>query len=239
MTWARLSDTTRTDPAWVKLADAAAQRVAEDSRRAGDGPSFAELSEQARRATMLAKAVHLFSLMYSVPALTDGRITPADITEVVAIGSLTLDEFLLGADLLVATGAWRRVKPSKTAPLGAYQMVLGWAAGEQPLRADEEARKKRQALRDALRPGRKDYPKKVAAEKRAGGRCEYCDRDVRGGGEVDHVDPALFTNDVSNLAICCRGCNSKKGQTHSLEAVGMSFTKRALAARKAFVQVDP
>lgn len=242
MTWARLDDRTRTEPGWVKLADAAARHVAEEMRRAGDDPggrAFAELTERARKATMLAKSVHLFTLMYSVPALTDGKITPADITEVCSIGSLTREEWLLGADLLVTTGAWRLVRASKRDPLGGYQMILGWAAGEQPLRVDEQARKKRQALRDALRQGRKDYPNRVAAEKRAAGQCEYCDRDVGSGGEIDHVDPNLFSNDLANLAICCRGCNTKKGGQHSLEAVGMSFTPRALAARATFGQVSP
>lgn len=228
MTWARLDDQMCHSLEWVKLADAAARKVAATAKAGAD---LAELTEAARRATLIAKFTHMATLAYAVPALTDGKITPADIQQVCARGSLTPDEWMLGAELLVDTGAWRTLRPSKRDPLGGWEMRLSWAPGEQPLRADEKARKQRQNLRDALRQGRKDYPKRVAAEKRAAGQCEYCDRHVGTAGQIDHVDPNRFTNAVENLAVACNSCNSKKGM-HTLEEVGMAFTKRALDARR-------
>jgi hypothetical protein len=229
VTWARLDDRTSTSPEWVGLTDVAL-RAARLELPSAVPPKVAE---RARELARTAKAVHLLSLMWSVPALSDGRLSPASVEQICNIGSLSLDEWYTGAELLVASKAWKRLNPTKRDPLGAYQMLLGWAPGEQPLREDEEARKKRQRLRDALRPGKKDYPMRVAAVERAGGLCEYCDRPI-GDGEIDHVDPSLFSNDVANLAHVCGGCNKKKGAQHRLEDVGMSFTQRALDARHAW-----
>lgn len=46
--------------------------------------------------------------------------------------------------------------------------------------------------------------------------CRYCGAKVRwndrkgaGGGTYDHVDP-FGPNDIGNLVVCCRGCNSSK-----------------------------
>lgn len=230
MTWARLDDRTSTRPEWVGLANAAARHVA-----ASPGSSTpAELHERARQLAQRAKAVHLTALMYSVPALTDGRLTPADAEQICAIGSFTPPEFYDAADLLVATGAWAQSKPSKRDPLGAFTMRLGWSPGEQPLRADEEIRRKRNALRDALREGRKDYPNRLRAEERSEGLCEYCDASIGRSGQIDHIDPEVLTNDLENLAHCCARCNKKKGGILTLEQAGMAFTPRAIARRQAF-----
>ena len=227
MTWARLDDRTGNSPEWVKLTDVALQRAAVSMPDARPP----ELVERARCLAMLAKAVHLFSLMWSVPALSDGKLSPAGVEQICTLGSLTSNEFYEAAELLVEAGAWRRVRPSKASPLGSYQMLLGWSPGEQPTREEDEQRRRMATLRGRLRPGRPDYPNRVAAVERAAGRCEYCDARLGGeGGEIDHVDPEMFSNDVDNLAHVCGGCNKKKGY-HQLDEVGMAFTARALAAR--------
>jgi hypothetical protein len=235
VTWARLDDETSTKASWVGLTD-----VAQLAARA-EMPSGLphEVAERARVLARNAKAVHLLSLMWAVPALSDGRLTPAGVDQICLRGSLLPAEWYEAAELLVASGAWKRINPTKKDPLGGYQMILGWGPGEQPLRADEEFRKKMQRLRDAMREGHKDYPNKLAAIERAGGLCEYCDKPIDTAGEIDHVDPWLFTNDVANLAHACQGCNRKKGRQHRLEDVRMSFTQRAVTVRQQWSNVGP
>jgi hypothetical protein len=227
MTWARLDDRTQQAPEWVAVTNASLRAVGSD--RHDLRPD--ELAEIARIAAQRAKFVHLVSLMWAVPALSDGRLSPAAVEQICAIGSLTPTEWYTSAELLVSAGAWKRIKPTNSEPLGAYQMLLGWSPGEQPTRAEDEQRRRMTTLRGRLRPGRADYPHRVAAVERSAGRCEYCDAKLGAeGGEIDHVDPRLFTNDVDNLAHVCGGCNKTKGY-HQLDEVGMSFTARALAAR--------
>lgn len=227
MTWARLDDQTAQSPAWIALTDAALRSASVDLY----GESPPKISEEARRRARDAKAVHLLTLMWSVPALTDGKISPAGVEQICAIGSLTVEEWYAAADLLVEAGAWRRLKPSKSSPLGAYQMRLGWAPGEQPTREEDQNRRRRARLRDRLREGAADYPNRVIAVDRAKGQCEYCDARLVGGGQIDHIDPTLFSNDPENLAHVCASCNKRKGH-HPLDVVGMAFTKRAAKLRR-------
>jgi 5-methylcytosine-specific restriction endonuclease McrA len=212
----------------VALTDVALRRVA------GQNPSTRpdQLAEAARLLAKNAKDVHLLSLMWSVPALSDGKITPAGAEQICTIGSLTLSEFYDGADLLVDAGAWRRTRATKREPLGAYQMLLGWAPGEQPTREEDQTRRRKARLRDALREGGRDYPTKLAAIERADGQCEYCD--ATDPTQIDHVDPTRFSNALVNLAWVCARCNKRKGAIHDLAAVGMSFTTRAKRLRSRY-----
>lgn len=228
MTWARLDDQTASSPSWVAIPDVALKRVAE--QHPGTRPD--QLAEAARLLAKNAKDVHMMALMWSVPALSDGRITPAGAEQICTIGSLTLTEFYDGADLLVDAGAWRRTRTTKREPLGAYQMVLGWAPGEQPTREEDQTRRRKAKLRDALREGGRDYPTKLAAIERAAGQCEYCD--ASDPTQIDHVDPTRFSNELGNLAWVCARCNKRKGAIHDLAAVGMSFTARAKRLRARF-----
>lgn len=230
MTWARLDDQTATSPGWVALVDVALKRVAADRPEARPD----QIGDTARQLARNAKSVHMFSLMWSVPALSDGRITPSGAEQVCTIGSLTTTEFYDGADLLVDAGAWRKIRPTKADPLGAYQMILGWAPGEQPTRQEDIDRRKRGRMRDALREGGRDYPNKVAAIERAAGHCEYCDS--TDPTQIDHIDPRTFSNALDNLAYVCARCNKRKGANHELSAVGMSFTARARRARARFAE---
>lgn len=51
---------------------------------------------------------------------------------------------------------------------------------------------------------------KPALMERSGGKCEWCGRDVGGSrATVDHIDPD-GGNDLGNLALLCRPCNSRK-----------------------------
>jgi 5-methylcytosine-specific restriction endonuclease McrA len=228
MTWARLDDQTSTQRAWLKIGDVALQSAAAEPGKP------AEIAERARVAAARAKAVHLVTLMWAVPALSDGRVSPAGVDQICAIGSLTAAEWYDAAELLAAAGAWRRVKPSKREPMGAYQMLLGWAPGEQPTAEEDRERRARARLRDGLRDGGKDYPSKLIAVTRSGGMCEYCGVELgASGGQIDHVDPNLLTNDPENLAHACAKCNKTKSN-HTLDAAGMSFTSAAVAARKAW-----
>lgn len=68
----------------------------------------------------------------------------------------------------------------------------------------------------------------TAVRSRDGDACRYCgnvvdwsDRRGTNGGTYDHVDPA-GPSVVSNLVVCCRGCNSMKG-VRSLSDAGMSL----------------
>lgn len=225
MTWARLDDQTASSPAWVSIPDVALVVAAE--QHPGARPD--QVAEAARLLAKNAKNVHMIALMWSVPALSDGKITPAGAEQVCTIGSMTPSEFYDGADLLVAAGAWRRTRTTKREPLGGYQMILGWAPGEQPTREEDQTRRRKARLRDALREGGRDYPTKLAAIERADGRCEYCD--ATDPTQIDHVDPRKFSNELENLAWVCARCNKRKGAIHDLAAVGMAFTPRAKRAR--------
>jgi hypothetical protein len=227
MTWGRLDDKTATSPAFVSIADAALRRAA---KRMPEQP-MNDVLEAARIDTFRARALHLFAVMFTVPAMTDGKITPAVAEQICSAASMSMIEFTEAAELLVTSKAWRLNKRSKAEPLGSWQMLLGWKPGEQPLRADEEMKQARATLRGRLREGREDYPNRVAAVERAAGHCEYCDcRIGPEGGQMDHVDPSLMSNELGNLAHVCARCNKRKGN-HPLDAVGMSFTPRARRAR--------
>lgn len=43
-------------------------------------------------------------------------------------------------------------------------------------------------------------------------RCRYCDADLQGGGEIDHLTPVARGGGggANNLTICCRACNRAK-----------------------------
>lgn len=63
-----------------------------------------------------------------------------------------------------------------------------------------------------------------AVKERDGDTCQYCGKTVVwqdkrsvDGGTYDHVDPA-GDNDIDNIVVCCRGCNSKKGGRTPKEA---------------------
>jgi len=69
-----------------------------------------------------------------------------------------------------------------------------------------------------------------AVRDRDGNNCRYCDQEVnwqdrRGpaGGTYDHVDPTGPTT-PENLVVCCRSCNSKKGN-RSLAKCGLVLTQ--------------
>ena len=52
---------------------------------------------------------------------------------------------------------------------------------------------------------------------RKGGKCEWCGKTVTGSdATVDHIDPTAG-NDIGNLALLCRSCNSRKNRK-SLDA---------------------
>lgn len=230
MTWARLDDQTATSQEWIRIADIALQRASKS--HFGHPPH--EVAEVARTLAQLAKSVHLITLMWSVPALTDGRLTAACVGQICAIGSYTEAQWYESAEILVEAKAWRKIRASKREPLGGYQMLLGWSLNEQPTREEDTARRALRRLRDALREGAKDYPNKLVAVERSRGRCEYCDVSLgKDGGQIDHIDPKLLSNDESNLAHACAKCNKKKGN-HTLEAAGMSFTNRAASARSSW-----
>lgn len=69
---------------------------------------------------------------------------------------------------------------------------------------------------------------RAAIRKRDRDRCRYCglrvqwsDRRGNSGGTYDHVIPD-GPSDLSNLVVCCRGCNSAKG-ARTPEQAGLSL----------------
>jgi len=74
----------------------------------------------------------------------------------------------------------------------------------------------------------RDPELRAAIRHRDGDNCRYCSRlvqwhDRRGpaGGTYDHVDPAKG-NELDNLVVCCRSCNSRK-QRRTPEQAGMTL----------------
>ena len=91
----------------------------------------------------------------------------------------------------------------------------------------EEVRRRR----DTLNRGKKlfrDGTLRRLIKERDGDHCRYCrrvvnwaDRKGPGGATYDHVDP-YGDNAVGNIVVCCRTCNSAKGQRTPDEA-GMTL----------------
>jgi|GEM_PF-5927288 len=227
MTWTKIDDQLTREPTWNAVTAVAIRQAARDL----PGHPMADINKKGQLDALNAKSVHLFTLIWAVPAFTDGRIDPANVGDITAPANMPAELWFAGAELLVEAGAWKKIPPSKRFPSGSFQMVLGWAPGEQPSRSDDAARRERTRLRNRLREGRADYPQRIAATKRARGLCEYCGVKIgEDGGQIDHIDPSLRTNDLENLAFACAKCNQKKGH-HSLDSVDMSLTPAARKAR--------
>lgn len=75
-----------------------------------------------------------------------------------------------------------------------------------------------------------------AVRERDGDNCRYCDREVdwkdrksSKGGTYDHVDPD-GGNDIDNIVVACRECNSRKNR-RTPEQAGMVLISRDMSAR--------
>lgn len=113
---------------------------------------------------------------------------------------------------LVACGLWDDVA-------GGFQ-IRNWSK-KQPSAGRLDHVRRQAVRRMSLN---RDSAQVALIRARDGDHCRYCGvevnwKDRRGptGGTYDHVDPA-GTNDLSNVVVACRGCNSAKGARSVAEA---------------------
>lgn len=146
-------------------------------------------------------------LAYCQKHSTDGAI-PAE-----AVPFLGVTQWAKAVHALVAAGLWIPDDPRGYV----VHDFLDWndSASERAVKT-ESNRRRIELFRD------KDTRELVKT--RDQGLCRYCGIEVRWndrrgaeGGTYDHIDPAA-ANDVSNLVVCCRGCNSSKGRRTPAEA---------------------
>lgn len=91
----------------------------------------------------------------------------------------------------------------------------------------ETAIREVEAYRDALLARvkkRKFYDNREAVFRRDLGRCRYCDTRLETNYAIDHVIPKSRggSNDLDNLVLTCKSCNSRKG-ARTPEEAGMSL----------------
>ena len=156
-------------------------------------------------------ALFVASLCYASKHLTDGFIPKS------AVPGLLPDlRAPKTADALVRVGLWDRVDSG-------YQVhdYLEYQPSAEDVRAKREKSTRRQSLF-------RNQGLRQAVRARDGDRCRYCGRPVRwedrkgpAGGTYDHVDPDRG-NDIENLVVACRGCNSAKGG-RTPESAGMQI----------------
>ena len=65
---------------------------------------------------------------------------------------------------------------------------------------------------------------KLAAWKRAAGKCEQCGALLMGKFAYDHVNPCAFEggNGLDNIAVLCRPCHGAKTTTQDIPAIAKS-----------------
>src|SRR5262245_53204030 len=65
---------------------------------------------------------------------------------------------------------------------------------------------------------------KLAAWKRAAGKCEQCGALLMGKFAYDHVNPCAFDGDngLDNIAVLCLGCHGTKTAQHDIPAIAKS-----------------
>lgn len=98
------------------------------------------------------------------------------------------------------------------------------------MQATREAREERLTYDRRRQALHRDTPLRDAVRKRDGSACRYCGRTVVWtdrrsdlGGTYDHVDPN-GENELRNLVVACRGCNSSKGG-RTPEQAGMDLLR--------------
>lgn len=90
-----------------------------------------------------------------------------------------------------------------------------------PSKAEVDFRRRTNTRRQALH---RDRTLVEAVRARDGDVCRYCNREVDftdrrspAGGTYDHVDPGGL-NELDNVVVACRGCNSAKGRRTPAQA---------------------
>lgn len=103
---------------------------------------------------------------------------------------------------------WRLENPDKM-----REAELRWR-GEHPEKIRKYTHDRKSKKRDL--PGTYTHAEIEAQLKRQGGKCYYADCghcDIKSSYEIEHVIPITRSgsrNDISNIVLCCRSCNSKK-----------------------------
>lgn len=158
-----------------------------------------------------AVGLYAVALSYCGDQLTDGFV-PEPRAVSLARGRRRL------VKALVDGGLWAEVE-------GGYRVVdyLDY----NPSRSEVKFRQRVGARRNALH---RDRELIAAVRLRDGDLCRYCgivvdwtDRRGKSGGTYDHVDPR-GENEVENVVVACRGCNSSKGRRTPAQA-GLELIK--------------
>lgn len=162
----------------------------------------------------LAAWLHVAALCYCNRHLTDGFIPAGKVKRLADVPNVSRH---IGA--LVKVGMWMEVE-------GGY--AIHDYLQYQPSRDEVEKGRAEARRRSAMNA---DPELRRALRARDGDNCRYCGttvnwRDRRGpnGGTYDHVHPMSKGGDesLSNLVVCCRQCNLRKGD-RTLDQAGMSL----------------
>lgn len=57
-------------------------------------------------------------------------------------------------------------------------------------------------------------------------KCVYCGKAFDGDETIEHIDNNIKNISLENLAICCRACNTSKGQKKVSEWLKSDYCKR-------------
>jgi HNH endonuclease len=206
MSWYRTDDTLTSHPKWVAVKRAAYERH-RDARAA--------------RAAAQRAALAWFAIgVWGAKCNCDG-IIPAHAADQIAPGMfLTEDEFVDGADLLIAGGMCRRLTKANGGP--------GWHIPNwkkyQPSRAQVALAKDREQRRKDLYRTVEGRRIVALVKQRDGDWCRYCwehvdwnDRRSAHRGTLDHVDPD-GPSSVENVVVACGSCNRRKSDRTPDEA---------------------
>lgn len=130
------------------------------------------------------------------------------------------------AALLVSAGLWDQASTDTGRPGYRFHDWLDYNDSRDKIEADRLAARVRQAFY-------RDKALKAAIDGRDQDRCRYCgtlvnwtDKRGAGGGTYDHVVPIKHggRNTLTNVVVCCRGCNGRKGEL-TLEEAGMRLLR--------------
>lgn len=161
-----------------------------------------------------ARALWVQAGIWSAGQLTDGRVDKALLDYIAACAKIPTGKAKAAAAELVAARLW---EDTDTA-----WVFHDWAE-HQPSRTEVLTRRNKVARKRKLYEDR-ELLRQVRA--RDGDVCRYCGIDVKWrdrkgttGGTYDHIDPDGL-NELDNVVVACRGCNSRK-KDRTPEEAGM------------------
>lgn len=214
MSWYREDDKMHKNQKWIRILALCDERFPKDH-------------ERSRRLAKDAKLFQNVAGNWGAGNNCDGLITRAAIHQIAAEASMTFQECIDAADILVKAGWYMSLSRRRGGP--------GWEINDwldyQPSKQQVERKATVEKLRKDL--SRTVEGRRVASivQRRDADHCRYCDVNVSWSDRrsahaatYDHVDPHILANTVENVVVACGHCNRVKGDRTPDEA-GMPLTR--------------